>query len=111
MKKDEEMGRATTRISLKTIAMLFPYDSAERVYLHGKWQKERGRHPSMNYGNHPTPKQAFAAVEEMLGKYFDEIRHQDYSRHDYFWSEDTIEGVMKRISVCDLPSVHTYQPL
>ena len=44
------MGKATIRVSLKTIAMRFPPGSIERVYLHGTWQLERGRNPSMLYG-------------------------------------------------------------
>lgn len=104
------MGKPTYRISLKTIAFRFPVGSRERVYLHGKWQQERGRNPSMNYGNYPTPRQAFAAVDEMLGKYFDEIRHQECSRQDWFWNEEMIMAIMNRIPVPKLPSVYQYRP-
>jgi hypothetical protein len=96
------MGKATIRISLKTIAMLFPSSSAERIYLHGKWQQERGRNPSMRFGNHPTPRQAYAAVDETLGKYFDEIRNQHYSRQDFFWNNEMIADIKNRIPVCEL---------
>ncbi len=103
------MGKQTIRISLKTIAFLFPSGSLERIYLHGKWQIERGRNPSMNYGNHPTPRQAFVAVDEMLGKYFDEIRHQEYSRQDFFWNERMVEAVRQRTLVSKLPLPMPYR--
>jgi hypothetical protein len=105
------MGRATLRISLKTIAFRFPEGSLERIYLHGKWQLERGRSPSMNFGNHPTPRHAFAAVDTLLGSYFDEIRHQVCSRQDWFWNEAMVEGVMNKVKVPKLPSVYDYLPL
>lgn len=103
------MGRATIRISLKTIAFLFPVGSMERVYLHGKWQIERGRKPSMNYGNHPTPKEAFAAVDAILGNYFDDIRRQNYSRWDSFWNSQMIAAVLRKDPVHTLPSVYRYR--
>lgn len=96
------MGKPTVRISLKTIAMMFPPSSAERVYLHGKWQIERGRKPSMNFGNHPTPRQAYAAVNEVLGSYFDEIRNQHYARQDFFWSDEMISAIKNRTPVQEL---------
>ena len=100
----------TTRISLKTIAFLFPSGSLERVYLHGKWQIERGRNPSMFHGNHPTPRQAFAAVDAVLGTYFDEIRHQECSRRRWFWHEAMVDGVTKRTPVSKLPLLLPYRP-
>lgn len=103
------MGRATTRISLKTIAMMFPSDSIERVYLHGKWQIERGRNPSMVFGNHYNPRNAFVVADEMLGNYFDEIRHQVSSRSEYFWDQEMIDGVMKRTPVRNLVPSFQYQ--
>lgn len=64
------MGKATIRISLKTIAMRFPAGSIERVYLHGTWQIERGRNPSMTYGNHHSTREAYATAKAVLGGYF-----------------------------------------
>jgi hypothetical protein len=104
------LGKQTIRISLKTIAFLFPTGSLERIYLHGKWQIERGRNPSMNYGNHPTARQSFKAVEEMLGNYFDEVRHQEYSRQDFFWNERMIKAVKAREPVISLPLPMPYRP-
>ena len=103
------MGKKSIKISLKTIAFLFPSGSLERIYLHGKWQIERGRNPSMNYGNYSTPRQAFAAVDEMLGKYFDEIRHQECSRQNFFWHERMIEAVQQRMPVSKLPLPMPYR--
>lgn len=103
------MGKQTIRISLKTIAFLFPSGSLERIYLHGKWQLERGRNPSMNYGNHPTPRQAFVAANQMLGKYFDEIRHQECSRQDWFWNKKMVDEVKKRTPVSKLPLPMPYR--
>jgi hypothetical protein len=107
--KENRLGKQTTIISLKNIALLFPAGSLERVYLHGKWQIERGRNPSMNYGNYPTPRHAFVALNEMLGAYFDEIRHQEYSRQHWFWRESMIEGVKDRIPVSKLPLPKPYR--
>ena len=105
------MGRATLRISLKTIGFRFPAGSLERIYLHGKWQLERGRAPSMCFGNHRTPREAFAAVDALLGEYFDEIRHQVCSRQDWFWSEAMVEAVIRQVKVPELPSVYDYRSL
>ena len=96
------MGKATIRVSLKTIAMMFPPSSVERVYLHGKWQTKRGRNPSMIFGNYPTPRQAYTAVDELLGKYFDEILNQHYSRQDLFWDSEMIANIKNRVPVREL---------
>jgi hypothetical protein len=77
----------------------------EQVYLHGKWQIERGRNPSMNFGNHSNPREAFAAADAMLGNYFDEIRHLPCSRRDWFWDEAMVEAVMRRVKVPKLPNI------
>lgn len=103
------MANRTIRISLKTIAFLFPEGSQERIYLHGKWQIERGRKPSLRYGNHHTPREAFVTVDQMLGKYFDEIRHQAYSRQAFFWHEDLIQEIGRRTPVSKLPLPLPYQ--
>jgi hypothetical protein len=105
------MSKATCRISLKTIAFLFPSGSLERVYLHGKWQIERGRNPSIGYGNHPTPRQAFVTVDAVLGSYFDEIRHQEYSRQGFFWTEKMVLGIQNRVSVHKLPLPCPYRKI
>jgi hypothetical protein len=97
------MGRPTVRISLKTIAMLFPSDSVERVCLHGKWQLGRGRNPSMVFGNHFNAKEAFVAANEMVGGYFDEIRHLPNSRHRHFWHKALITAVQNRVPAQNLP--------
>ena len=96
------MGKATVRISIKTIAMRFPAGSIERVYLHGTWQIERGRNPSMVYGNHHSTREAYATAKAMLGVYFDEIRRQHYARQDFFWNSQMISDVMNRTLVREL---------
>ena len=96
------MGKATVRISLKTIAMRFPPGSIERVYLHGTWQLERGRNPSMSYGNHQSTREAYAAAKTMLGPYFDEIRQQHCARQDFFWDSRMVADVMNRVPVSEL---------
>jgi hypothetical protein len=103
------MSKATIRISLKTIAMRFPAGSIERVYLHGTWQMERGRNPSMLYGNHHSARVAYAAAKAMLGSYFDEIRRQHYARQDFFWSDQMIVDVTNRVPVRELRLMDKYR--
>ncbi len=103
------MGKRTKRISIKTIAFLFPEGSLERVYLHGTWQIERGRNPSMRYGNHRSTRTAYEELKSSLGLYFDEIRRQEYSRHDFFWTDEMITAVQRRVPVGDLPLVKAYR--
>ena len=103
------MGKATVRVSLKTIAFLFPEGSLERVYLHGTWQRERGRNPSMRYGNHQSTRTAYEEVKILLKPYFDEIRRQEYSRHDSFWTDEMVTAVQQRVPVRDLPLVEAYR--
>lgn len=103
------MGKATIRISLKTIAMRFPPGSIERVYLHGTWQIERGRNPSMLFGNHYSTREAYQTAKTMLGTYFDEIRRQHYSRQDFFWDEQMITNVINRVPVRKLQLCGTYR--
>lgn len=103
------MGKATIRISLKTIAMLFPSGSIERVYLHGTWQIERGRNPSMLYGNHHSTREAYTTAKAMLGDYFDEIRRQHYARQDFFWDTKMVSDVMNRVPVVELQLCGPYR--
>lgn len=103
------MGDATIRISLKTIAFLFPAGSIERIYLHGKWQIERGRNPSLTYGNHRTARTAFLQAQEMVGPYFDEIRRQHFSRQDFFWHPEMIIAIQKKSPVTELPLPAAYR--
>jgi hypothetical protein len=91
------MGRATVRISLKTIAMKFPPGSMQRVYLHGKWQKSRGRKPSMRYGNHKDFGTAYRMAEVAVGQYFDQIRKIPSSRGKYFWGERLIQDIIDSV--------------
>ena len=103
------MGKATVRISLKTIAMRFPVGSIERVYLHGTWQIERGRNPSLLFGNHHSAREAYQAANAMLGDYFNEIRRQHYARHDFFWDAQMILDVMNRVPVHQLQLCGAYR--
>ncbi len=78
------MGKATVRYSLKTISLSFPAGSIERVYLHGMWQRDRGRNPTLLFGNHTDAKEAFAAATEMVGPYIESVRQKPFSRyHDW----------------------------
>jgi len=91
------MGRATIRLSLKTIAWSFPSGSVERVYLHGMWQRERGRQPTLLYGNHTNPRLAFASAQLLIGPYIESVRKIPFSRtHD--WS-NWVEKIMNRVPV------------
>lgn len=103
------MGKATIRISLKTIAMRFPPGSIERVYLHGTWQLERGRNPSMLYGNHHSTSEAYAAVRDVLETYFNEIRRQHKARQNFFWSDQMVSDVMNRVPVRKLQLCGPYR--
>ncbi len=105
------MGKNIDRISLKTIAFLFPVGSMERIYLHGKWQIERGRNPSMTFGNHQTARDAYVTINDMLGSYFDEVRHQEYSRHRFFWSDNIITSIQKKKPVSELRLPCAYRPI
>jgi hypothetical protein len=79
------MGKPTTRLSLKTIAFMFPEHSLERVYLHGKWQRSRGRNPSLTLHNQRDPLMAFQTAEALVGEHFKDEFSQPFSRHDYHW--------------------------
>lgn len=103
------MSKATIRISLKTIAMRFPPGSIERVYLHGTWQIERGRNPSMLYGNHWSAGKAYTAAKDMLSTYFDEIRRQHNARQSFFWDDQMIHDVMNRVPVRELKLCAEYR--
>lgn len=99
------MGKETVRLSLKTIAHMFPPGSIERVLLHGRWQKTRGRgrKPTLLFGNHTDPRCALAAVEELAGTYFDELFRQYNSRQKPFWHDAMIQAVQDRTPVYELP--------
>jgi hypothetical protein len=79
------MGKKTVRLSLKTIALMFPEHSIQRIYLHGKWQMSRGRNPSLNTHNQNDPKLSFQVAKAIVGEYFDDIFAEPFSRHDFFW--------------------------
>ncbi len=88
-------NKATVRYSLKTIAQSFPRGTIEFVYLHGMWQRERGRNPTMLFGNHTDPKEAFGVACELAGPYIERVRQIPLSRyHD--WSS-WVEPVMARV--------------
>lgn len=89
-------NKATDRYSLRSIANSFPRGSIEFVYLHGTWQKERGRNPTMLFGNHKDPKEAYAAACVMAGEYIESIRRIPFSRH-HDWNR-WVEAIMKRVS-------------
>lgn len=108
---EKSMSNATIRISLKTIAHRFPSGSIERTYWHGKWQRERGRNPSLVFGNHRSPRDAFAVADDLLGMYFTELRAQDYSRHDFFWHPEMIGAIQRRTPVDQLPLPCPYRHL
>lgn len=103
------MGKASIRLSLKTIAMLFPYGSMERIYLHGRWQLHRGRNPSMLFGNHQTANAAYVATKDMHEEYFDEVFRQHYSRQDFFWSTEMVLAVQNHVPVPHLPLIGAYR--
>lgn len=94
------LGAQTTRRSLKTIAMNFPAGSIERVYLHGKWQQERGRQPTLVYGNHTDARRAFKSSVEFVGPYIESVRALPFSRQ-HEWG-DWVPDIMNRVPVSAL---------
>lgn len=84
----------TERYSLKTISSQFAWESIERCYLHGMWQQERGRNPTMLYGNHTDPKEAFASAQAMIGEYIESVLRIPFSRHHDWsiWAEPIVKG-------------------
>ena len=95
---DKSTNTATVRYSLKTIAFWFPEGSIERTYLHGKWQRQRGRNPSLLYGNHTDCGEAFVAAKLLLESYFDEIFKIPYIRQTR-WNKRFIDRVRARCPV------------
>lgn len=93
-------NKATVRYSLKTIAQSFPRATIEFVYLHGAWQKERGRNPTMLFGNHTDPKEAFSVAKELAGPYIESVRRIPFSRY-HNWSR-WVEPVMARVDPKDI---------
>ena len=81
------MGKKTRRLSLKTIAFMFPEYSPERVYLHGKWQRSRGRNPSLRLHNRIDPLQSFQTAEALVGEHFKDELAQPWSRRDFYWQQ------------------------
>jgi hypothetical protein len=98
------VGKKTMRLSLKTIAMRFPHNSVERVYLHGRWQQERNRDPSMVFGNHHDPKSAFDSAQQMVGGYLESIRRLPYSRH-WPWSPDLVKAIRRKTPTDELAKI------
>lgn len=88
------MGKKTERISLRTIAFLFPEHSVQRVYLHGLWQRSRNRNPTLTLSNQRDPRLAFEMAQEMVGDYFATIRRIPYSRQAWFWSEERVAAIL-----------------
>lgn len=87
-------NKATVRYSLKSIAKSFPTKSIEFVYLHGTWQKERGRNPTMLFGNHTDPKASYEAACELVGPYIELVRQIPFSRY-HTWTH-WVEQIMTR---------------
>jgi hypothetical protein len=91
------------RLSLKTIAFLFPEGSIERAYLHGRWQRSRGRNPSLTFGNEKQAHRFYAAAHADLGDYFDQIFQLPFSRRKFFWHQEMITAVESRAPIEQLP--------
>lgn len=98
------MGKATENISLKTIAFKFPNDSVHRVYLHGKWQQGRGkgRKPTLLFGNHTDPREAFASAQEMVGDYWDDLQRIHCCRSRWFWDDNVVSMIMNHVPVGEI---------
>lgn len=80
------MGKKTVRLSLKTIAFMFPPNSPERVYLHGKWQLSRGRNPSLHLHNQADPLLSYRFAKSLVGEHFEDEFAEPWSRHDFYWA-------------------------
>lgn len=96
------MGTKTERISLNTIALMFPVESLERVYLHGVWQKSRGRRPSLTLSAQRDPRQAFATAAAHIGDYLEKVRGIPYSRQADFWTQERITAILERQDIEDV---------
>lgn len=102
------VGAKTVRRSLNTIVKSFPRGTIEFVYLHGMWQKERGRGPTMLYGNHTDPRRAFAIAKEIVGPYIESVRAIPNSR-GHNWSK-WVDGIMERVAPEKLTNISTRNP-
>lgn len=98
------VNKATTRLSLKTIAFRFPPGSMERVYLHGIWQKSRGRNPSLLFGNHTDTLTAFESAKEGVGDYLEKVRRLPFSRH-WPWSNHLVHQIRNRAPVSEIATL------
>lgn len=96
------MGTKTERISLNTIAFMFPEESLERVYLHGAWQISRGRRPSLTLPAQRDPRLAFAAATAEVGDYLEKVRGIPYSRQADFWTQERITAILERQDIEDV---------
>lgn len=67
----------------------------EYVYLHGKWQRSRGRNPSILFGNHTGPREAFEAARSLVGEYLDRVCCYKEAR-TWSWSKELAVAVMQR---------------
>ncbi len=93
-------NKATVRYSIRSIAKSFPRGSIEFVYLHGTWQAERGRNPTMLFGNHTDPKEAYEAARELAGAYIESVRQIPFSRY-HKW-ERWVKAIMARVPTAEL---------
>lgn len=78
-------NRKTCRVSLRTIALLFPPRSVQRVYLHGRWQKSRGRRPCLSLENLQDPRLAYEQAEELVGEYIRSVLSTPYAYGKWQW--------------------------
>lgn len=93
---------ATIRISLRTIAFLFPPLSLQRVYFHGKWQESRGRMPTLTLKNQKDPLGSFVTALELEGEYLESIRTLPCSRQSWFWDQELILAILEHIPINEL---------
>lgn len=96
------MGTKTERISLNTIAFMFPVESLERVYLHGAWQISRGRRPSLALRGQRDPRKAFETAKARVGDYLEQVRRIHFSRQVDFWTEERIAAITERQHIDDV---------
>lgn len=96
------MSSVSQQVSLKSIAMLFPTSSMQRVYLHGMWQMSRNRRPSEPLGNERNPIRAFSRADAKVGAYLDELTMAPYARKRSFWTDELVKKVIEFRPIEDL---------
>lgn len=99
-------NKSTKRASLRTIALLFPPGSLQRVYLHGRWQKSRGRQPCLSLENLRDPRLAFEQADALVGEYIRSVLSQYGANNAWFWTngsgEEYAQAIMKSVPPRDV---------